>query len=199
MAEVCAIVLAAGLSGRMGEANKLFEEIQGKAIIDHSIESISKSKVSELIIVSSEISNERIRIKYGARFRMIDNPDYKTGMTSSIKAGVKSLEKDIDGYMICLADQPLIKTETFDKLIDSFTLKFKEDKACIIQPIYEGKKGNPVIFSSSFREAILNHTEPEGCREIVKLNLSHLELVEVSDPGIHLDIDTREALESLYR
>lgn len=191
MAKVTAIVLAAGLSKRMGEENKLFLPIQDKAMIDWVIEAIDASHVDEIILVGSESSMEQLEKWKSYRIQLVENKSYKSGMTSSIQVGVSAASGD--GFMICLGDQPKIKTKTYNQLIESFSQK----PDSIILPFHEGQKGNPVIFPSAFRDKILNHKEPEGCKEIVQFNTDLIVKVEVNDSGVLMDVDTREDHENL--
>ena len=186
MPDISAIILAAGLSKRMGPENKLFLSIDRKSMIDWVIERVIASKATEIIIVGSELSTDKLLKWRSERVRLIENIHYQTGMTSSIQTGVKNASGH--GYMICLGDQPNIQTNTYDQLIEAF----QTDESKIILPFFQGQKGNPAIFPGHFREAILAHKEPEGCRAIILDNKSNTNKVEVSDPGILMDIDTKE-------
>ncbi len=196
MAKVTAIVLAAGLSRRMGKENKLFLPFNETTIIDTVVRQIIKSKVDQLVIVGSELSLDRLKQYQSDNILIVDNPEYETGMTSSIKAGVQAAEI-CEGYMICLGDQPMITTGIYDQIIDSFLSNHPKDNATIKVPFHKGKKGNPVIFSSHYKRDILSHTEPEGCREIVQAHKSHINKIEISSSSILVDIDTREEYDRL--
>lgn len=191
MAKVSAIVLAAGLSKRMGEENKLFLPILDKAMIDWVVEAIDASHADEIILVGSESSLGQLQKWKSNRIQLVENKNYRSGMTSSIQVGVSVANEE--GFMICLGDQPRIQTDTYDQLIEAFS----ENPDSIILPFHEGQKGNPVIFPSSFREEVLNHQEPEGCKEIVQKNADLIVKVEVNDTGVLLDVDTREDYENL--
>ncbi|MDV7390572.1 NTP transferase domain-containing protein, partial [Arthrospira platensis SPKY1] len=102
------------------------------------------------------------------------NPDYQQGMTTSIQKGVEAASPDAAGYMICMSDQPFLQSSEYDLLIQAFTDAFSSDPACIVLPFYNGQKGNPVIFSRHYREAILAHQEMEGCKEIVQAGKAHV-------------------------
>lgn len=195
MAKVSAIVLAAGLSRRMGEENKLFLPVNDRPMVEWVIEKVAQSTADEVIIVGSELSLDRFEKWKSDRVQVINNPHYQNGMTSSIQAGVQVASGD--GYMICLGDQPKIEISTYNELIAAFQSSFAQNEGSIVLPFYDGKKGNPVIFSAIYREDILNHTEPEGCKEIVQANKHHLTKVDVSDSGILMDVDTREDYERL--
>ena len=192
MVNISAIVLAAGLSQRMGDNNKLFLDFKGKPLVAHVIDQVAQSNVHQVILVTSEISIEKIQALEIGDSQIIINPDYQRGMTTSIQAGIENSSDKNEGYMICLGDLPLIQTETFNFLIESFSEEFRKNKEIITIPTFQGKKGNPVIFSSAYRDKILAHTEPEGCRGIIEEHQKQANQVKVSDPGILNDVDTEE-------
>lgn len=185
MDNISAIILAAGTSSRMGDDNKLFLDLAGKTIIQHVIENVSQTLVDEIIFVGSELSMSGLKQFEKPNVRLVENPNYETGMTSSIQVGVRTAIST-RGIMICLGDMPLIRPETYKLIYKAF------DGKSMIVPAYKGKRGNPVIFPVSLREAILNHKEPEGCKGIVKANTDLVKEVEVDDSGILRDVDTPE-------
>ena len=193
MANVSAIILGAGLSRRMGTENKLFLPVDGKAMIECVIEKVQASKAEEILIVGSHLSMDRLARFRDQRTTLIDNPDYENGMTSSIQAGVRKATGD--GYLICLGDQPTIQERTYDRLIDAF----QKNPETIILPYYERVKGNPVLFPKTYRQAILSHPALEGCKEIIQKHRQHVLEVEVRDPGILLDVDTKEDYRRLHQ
>ena len=192
MARVSAIVLAAGLSRRMGSANKMGLIYQGKPLVHHVIDQLAKSAAFETIIVTSEISQGLF-----PNHEFILNEHYQTGMTSSIQAGVKAASEQSEGYMICLGDQPFIQTEDYDQLIQIFEEKLKGNPRVIVLPTHDGKKGNPVIFSSHYKGAILSHQQPDGCKEIVQAHKKDVIFQEVHTAAILLDVDRPEDYETL--
>lgn len=187
MARISVILLAAGQSKRMGKVNKLFVEIDGKPMLECTLENIIAASPDEIILVSSEVSMQQVAQFEKLGVEMVDNPLYKTGMTSSIQAGVRVAKGD--AYMVCLGDQPYIRTETYRLLMEAWK---QSPEGSIIQPIHKGRHGNPVIFSKSHRGSILAHHEPEGCKGIVQSNENLVVRVEVDDPGIHVDFDRPE-------
>jgi molybdenum cofactor cytidylyltransferase len=92
--------------------------------------------------------------------------------------------------MICLGDMPLIQTSTYTALMEAFGAA--DNPQGIVQPTFQGRRGQPVVFSKAYHDAILSHDEPEGCRGIVQDNLPHVQFVEINDPGIIQDIDDPE-------
>lgn len=191
MARVTAILLAAGLSTRMGTENKLFLPVNEKPMIQQTLEKIAGSHAVGIVAVCNEASVDFLKQFASEKVKVVLNTAYQSGMTSSIQAGIRNAPPS-DGYMICLGDQPFIHSETYNQLLNAFEAAFQENTESIILPFYQGQKGNPVIFSDRYREAILAHGEPDGCKEIVMKNKEHLVKVDVATASILKDIDTPE-------
>lgn len=185
MVKVSAIVLAAGLSRRMGAENKMGLIYKGKPLVHHVIDQLKESSVHELIIVTSEVSRDLFPNQ-----EIVLNTQYKTGMTSSIQAGVRAASADTEGYMICLGDQPLIQTQDYDLIIQAFANYLKNDEKGITIPTYKEKKGNPVVFPSTYKNEILNHQMLEGCKGILQSNKKHVYAIQMNHESILQDVDT---------
>lgn len=196
MTKVSAIVLAAGLSKRMGPENKLFLEIKGRPMVDWVIEQVKASTVDDMIVVASERSIDLLSKWKSDRIRVVENQYYKSGMTSSIQAGI--MAASADGYMVCLGDQPKIKTSTYNQIVAGFRLTYPGNSKAIAVPFYGEKKGNPAVFSSMYRESILNHQEPEGCKRIISDNREAVLPIQIDDGGILTDIDTPDDYSKFY-
>ena len=192
MAKVSAIVLAAGLSRRMGAENKMGLPFKGKPMVHHVVDQLAESEAFETIIVTSEVSQGLFPDQ-----EIILNEHYQTGMTSSIQVGIKAASTHADGYMICLGDLPLITTADYNKIIRSFEENLKKDAQTIVLPTFDGKNGNPVVFSTEYKEVLLNHPHPEGCKAIVQANQEHLIFQALDTAAILQDVDRPEDYEGL--
>lgn len=192
-----AIVLAAGSSRRMGAANKLLLPYKGRTIIAHTVECILAAGIQEVIVVTGHDSEQIQHALTPLPVRLIHNPQHEEGMTGSIQTGIRAATQpatqtapsESRGYMICLSDMVLITPPEYTLLATSFDTHYKTDPRCIILPEYQGRKGNPVIFSSVHRDAILLHKEKEGCKNIVRTNASHVHPVQMPFDHILRDID----------
>jgi molybdenum cofactor cytidylyltransferase len=192
---VSAIVLAAGLSERMGKHNKLLLPYKGKPVIARVVENILNAGLEELIVVTGH-EEEKLRMALqGMTVLFAPNPRYPTGMTSSIQEGIRKAKGK--GYMICLSDMVWIRADEYALLKDSFEKQLCIDDKCICLPVYKDVKGNPVIFSSWYKPAILKHEAKEGCKEIVNSNKKNNFLVTMSNPHVLKDIDYPEDYEVL--
>ncbi len=193
------IILAAGLSRRMGEKNKLFLPFLGKTLLEATLENILAAEVGETVVV---LGHEAVRVEdllKNKPVQMVENPLYEMGMTTSIQAGVLAALDGVAGYMICLADMPLISPAEYKLLADAFFQQLKMDEKAIVQPIYQGQRGNPVIFSGQYKAAILRLKYMEGCKPIVQENRAHLIQIEMPGDAVLRDADDEAAYQKLFK
>ncbi|MEY4903101.1 MAG: hypothetical protein RLZZ292_916, partial [Bacteroidota bacterium] len=124
--------------------------------------------------------------------RFVFNPYFETGMTSSIQQGVKTA-KEGNAFLICLGDMPFIRAAEYQFLIEQLKKRVIFDPKCIFIPFYEGKKANPILFSTFYKDLILAHPHPEGCRELVQQHAQHLQTVAMPSDSVLQDVDDWEA------
>jgi molybdenum cofactor cytidylyltransferase len=192
---VAAIVLAAGMSTRMGSRNKLLLPLGNTTFIEKTVDTLLASYAGEVIVVLGH-EQEKIRLAIGDRKVVFtENPDYKIGMTTSIQAGVRAASPAVSGYMICLSDMPLLTANDLNLLVTAFESSLNPHR--IIIPSFQKQRGNPVIFSSSFREEILTYTAPNGCKGIVQKYSGNVILYEMSNDNVLKDVDTEEGYKDI--
>jgi len=191
-----AIVLAAGSSRRMGR-NKLLLPYGGKPLLAHVVRSVLSAHVGSVIVVTGYEAERTENILKGLEITLVYNPHFEEGMTSTIQTGVAAAGGD--GYMICLSDMALIDPDEYRFLKNTFNKQVLHDKACIIQPTHDNQTGNPVIFSAAWREAILEHAEPEGCKSILRAHPENLYQVEMRSASILQDVDWPDDYDRLSR
>ena len=116
------------------------------------------------------------------------NPVYHEGMGTSIVKGLSLVDNRALAVMLVLADQPLIDSETINKLTEAF---FSHDKGIII-PAYKGKRGHPIIFSTKYKEALSELKGDVGGRQIIRKHPDDTLEVVVNSQSINIDIDTMD-------
>ena len=186
---ISAIVLAAGKSTRMGKVNKLLLPFAESTIIGTTVNEIRQSKVEEIIIIENQSTFISEHLPANKQVKIVINEDPDQGLTSSIQCGVKSARQNTTGFLICLGDMPLLKQQDYNLLIDSF---LENNSEGIIMPIFEGKRGNPVLFSASFKNDILALKSTGGCKPVVVAHNNAVIEVPFESSNCHLDIDTTE-------
>jgi len=185
---ISAIVLAAGQSKRMGGDNKLIKKYNKKYLINHIIGTLIKSKVNKIIVVLGfqKIKVRKITVK-NKKINFVFNKNYKSGMASSIKTGLKRILKKNIGFLVVQADMPLISK----KIINSLCYAIENNNKEIVVPIYKRNIGNPIGFKSSMIK-ILNKTKGDsGAKKMIKRNKKKLSLIKVNSKSIFKDFNTQ--------
>ena len=189
-----AIVLAAGLSNRMETENKLLLPFQGKTILETTLSNILEADIGEVIVVVGHEAEKVKAVLKNYSIIIVENLDYHKGMTTSIQTGIlatqnSKLKTQNSGYMICLSDMVLIEPYEYRLLAQQFLDFYKQDEKVIIQPVFKKKRGNPVIFSSFYKNVILETEDTEGCRSVVQAHKKHVKLVEMPTNHVLQDVD----------
>jgi len=182
---IAAVVLAAGLSTRMGRA-KLILPIGGKTVLERVLDTYRGARVDDIVVV---IGASAEQIRSSVRFdeeRVVFNPEYRKGMSGSLKLGIEALGSETEAAIIALGDQPFLSSKTVDRLVDEYLAT----KAPIVVPVYRGQRGNPVLFDSSLFSQIREIEGDKGAKSVVLKNEARVREVAVEDEGVLLDIDT---------
>jgi molybdenum cofactor cytidylyltransferase len=184
---ISAILLAAGQSHRMGGDNKLIKKYNKKYLINHILDVLIKSKIKKTIVVlgfqSSKVKKIIVKDK---KISFVYNKNYKFGMASSIKTGLKRISKKNVGFLIIHADMPKISKKIINKIYEAIKSKDKE----IFVPTYKRKLGNPVGFKYSMLKSLKKITGDRGAKKIIKRNKKKLYLIRVNSKSIFNNLNT---------
>jgi len=184
---ISAILLGAGESKRMGK-NKLLLPWGKKTIFEHCLQTLLRSEVKEVIIVINDRLKEFIRPIHAQKIKVVINPHYKRGMSTSIRRGVQAIAPGSEGVLIALGDQPFIKTRTINAMIKAFA----QGRKGILIPSFRGKRGNPVIFHRRFRRELLELKGDVGGKSIIKNHPGEILDIPLKSEGVVKDIDLWE-------
>jgi molybdenum cofactor cytidylyltransferase len=191
---VASVVLAAGLSRRMG-FNKLLAPVCGKPLLQHVLDLVARVELfSERILVLGYMHEnicKGIDRSILGMFRVVVNEGYSEGLSSSVRRAVMEIQGDIDAIMFFNGDTPFVREGTVLKLLDVY----RSLKPLIVAPSYRGVRGTPVLIDLSLRGELLNLRGDVGARAIFHRYGDRMFLVDVEDPGVLIDIDTPEDLE----
>ena len=185
---IAAIVLAAGTSSRFGPANKLLATYRGKPMICHAIKNIELAGFADIYIVSGFESKKIREILKGKRVTFVPNPEFKSGIASSIRAGIKALPPDCRAALIALGDMPGVSPDTIKVLMAA--------PSDIAIPVFAGKRGNPVLWRREAFDALLSVEGDSGGKQVISQYSGAVTEVPVDDRGILFDLDTSEALDA---
>jgi len=190
--QVGGVVLAAGRSSRMGGPNKLMALFGDQPLIRRAAERAIASHVAPTVVVTGHQAERVEAALAGLRVRIVRNPDFATGLASSLKAGIAALPADIDGALIVLGDMPGITTNDLERMVEAFRVSGGKS---VVRATYDGQRGNPVILPRSVFPAVASLQGDTGARHIVEAEGVRIVDVEIG-AGAALDVDTREALEN---
>lgn len=178
------ILLAAGNSKRFN-GNKLLAIYKNKPIYMYIVEKVVNLKINKIICVTQyeEIKEALLN----TNINVVINNNSNLGISSSIKIGI-NFDKNADGYMFMVCDQPFISIQTLNSVIDNF---IKGDKGIVCVGC-GNNKGNPVIFSKKYINELLSLEGDNGGKVIIKGNLNDLKIVNINNRIELVDIDTQE-------
>ena len=196
MASIAAVVLAAGRSSRFraaggAEETKLIANVEGKPIVARVVEAALASRARPVIVVVGHASGAVEAALAGSAVTIAFNPDFGTGMASSLKVGLASLPADADGAVVLLGDMPKVAPPLIDDLIAAFESR---PSVRAVAPIREGRRGNPVLIARPLFEQAMRLAGDEGARRLLAALLpgAITEIASASDASF--DVDTPDDL-----
>jgi molybdenum cofactor cytidylyltransferase len=199
---VGAIVLAAGQSSRFHAAGgpdptKLVAKLEGKPIVRGVVEAALESRARPVVVVTGFARDSVEAAVADLGTSVAFNPEFASGLASSLNAGLAAMPRDVAGALVLLGDMPWIEPRLADALIDAFLAR---QGALAAIPLREGRRGNPVLLGRRLFEAAMRLTGDEGARRLIgALSASELVEVETPDTGVTFDIDTPEDLAAARR
>ena len=184
-----AILLAAGKSKRLKSENKLIKKFKKKALINHSLLALLKSKVDKIIIVLG-YQNKEVRkvINKNKKIIFVINKKFRLGMSSSINAGLKKISKKDKGFIIVQSDMPFIKTSDINKIYNSIS-----KKGYLVHALkFKNKIGNPVGFDNSVLTKFKRMKGDVGAKFMVKRLKKNTNFIKVLSKKVFKDLDIKK-------
>ncbi|MBV8056009.1 MAG: nucleotidyltransferase family protein [Deltaproteobacteria bacterium] len=179
------ILLAAGESRRMGFPKPLLR-LNEETFLNHIAASMLVTVERLIIVVGAHRDAVTASVSPDNRIGIIENPDYKLGQLSSIKAGLRAVSTRADAVIVHLVDHPTVLPGTFGRLAGEYQLSMKP----IVIARCRGHRGHPVLFDRSIFDELQRAPTDIGARAVVNANVGRVVYVDVDDPGILLDLDT---------
>ena len=180
------ILLAAGLSKRMKSENKLIKLYKNKPLINYSLNILKKSKANKIIIVLGHQYKEVKKIiKKNKKIIFTFNKNYKKGMASSIKMGLKKVSKNDDGFIVAQSDMPFVKLSDINKICRSIKTK----KFLVHALKYKNRLGNPIGFDISLIKKFKNIKGQFGAKFMVKRLKNRTNFINISSLKSFKDFD----------
>ncbi len=191
---IAAVVLAAGESRRMGPTNKLTLPIEGVPMVARVVDTLLASRAEPVVVVTGYEPERIVDALGGREVRIVRNPDYADGIAASIRVGLAALGDDIDGALIALADMPWVDASVVDRLINAFT---EDGELSIFVPMFGRKRGNPVLWAAQHFPELMALSGDIGGKALFHRHSAAICFVDVESGGIHIDVDTPDAMHEL--
>ncbi len=188
---VSALVLAAGPSRRMGSP-KLALPVAGVPMLRRVVDAARGSRCAEVVVVLGAHQDLYRPLLAGAAVRVVENPEYAHGMSTSIRAGIAALSPESQAVVILLADQPWITSDLVDRLIETYVGEGKR----IVASAYKETVGVPVLFDGALYLELLTLEGDAGARSVIEAYPQHGVAVSLLD-GAWEDVDTPDDLRRL--
>ena len=188
MTTVSAVVLAAGLSSRMGGPHKLLLDVAGEPMLRRVVRSVLAIDPAEVVVVTGFNAEAVVAALDGLPVRFVHNADFAEGQPGSVAAGVRALTEFCHAVMIVLGDQPLLTPAALGRLVEAY--RTAPDGRTILVPTSGGARGNPVLFAASHIPEIQAGKMKLGCRRLIETYPDQVALIEMADDAFTQDCDT---------
>jgi molybdenum cofactor cytidylyltransferase len=200
---LCAVILAAGESSRMGRDKALLpwpppspNTPTGETFLSTAIR-LFTPHVDLVLVVAGKNAEQIAPIVYANGASLIVNPEPERGQFSSLQTGLQEvLSRGRDAAMITLVDRPPVRLETIQTLQEAFQRAVRSYKWAVV-PEYEGKHGHPILVARELIEAFLKAPDTSNARSIEHANQAQIEYLPIDDPWIATNVDTPEQYAAL--
>ncbi len=187
---LAAVILSGGASRRMGSPKALLS-YQGRPFLEHLLDVARHPKIGVRRVVLGAHAEPIAKEVNLAPDEIVINDEWEKGQLSSIQAALRSLPPNTDGILLLLIDHPLISAELVGELIDSFYNTRKP----IVLPVYEGRRGHPVIFSAALYPDLMTAPLETGARSVVWNHAGEVQVVQTSEEGCVLNLNDPDTLQ----
>ncbi len=186
---IAAVVLAAGASTRMLGAHKLLETVDGRPLVVSAVSAALASDADPVVVVTGHrASDVYAALPDGAR--VVHNRAHADGLASSLRVGLRALPADVDGVVVSLADMPFVRARHFDTLLRAWR------PGSIVVPVCDGRRGNPVLWSTAFFDEMCELEGDRGAKSIMARHPGAVIEVPTEDEAVFVDVDDADDLEA---
>ena len=184
---IAAVVLAAGLSSRMGQPKQIMRW-GSRAMVRQVCETLIAGEVGEIVAVTGYAREKVEAALIGCAARSVFNPDYEDGdMMRSFQIGLKSLSNS-EAALFVLGDQPQMQAAVVKKVIAGW----EKEKAKIVAPSFQRRRGHPILFAREIWSHVFNTSRGTSPRDFLRARADWIHYVDVETDSILRDVDTMD-------
>ena len=186
---IAGLILAAGESRRMGR-DKALLIFQGRTFLESIVANLRAGGVENIIVVLGHHAEAIQGAVDLTSVQVVVNPDYQRGQTSSLQLGLAAAARvSPDAVLLCLVDHPAFSASLIAKLLE----QFEATHAPVVIPTFQGERGHPVVIGRLLIPELLELPAGAPANAVIRRHRHATQFVEVSDPGVLLDVDDPEA------
>lgn len=183
------IILAAGLSSRMGSLKPLLD-FDGQPLLGILLEQCRRSRVDSVLVVVGHRREEILKTVDFTDAQVVTNPEYRMGQTSSVQAALRAMHPETRAFLNLPVDHPLVTSREIDALIEAY--RSRPDPFAILVPAFDGCEGRPILFASALRDAILALPPDQPVHSVLQRFRDTVRQVPVGNAYTMKDMDTPE-------
>ena len=184
--DFAAVILAAGMSSRMGRPKQLLK-VMGRSMLEHAITAARGAGIVSPTLVIGAFADDIVRdVELVKKCEIIFNKNFREGQATSLRAGVSAVNGKCKAAIFMLTDQPLINATLVSELLEQFS-HYKPD---ILYPVYKKQRGNPVIISASLFPRLIDSSGDQGARFLFSDKSLVIRAHEVENEAVVTDVDT---------
>lgn len=185
---VGAVVLAAGMSSRMGQSKMLLPWTEKKTIIEHIVDKLVRARIDHIVVVTGHLRHEVKQLVKPFGVKVVHNRAYKRGeMLSSLKAGLRAMPDHVAASMVVLGDQPRIQPKVIYRVLSTYS---RSDSHRIIAPSYQMRRGHPILIPRRYWPEILALRGDRAPRDVINAHQDQITYVVVDTDSVLRDVDT---------
>ena len=162
-------------------------------MVERVVDAALESQLAGVVVVVGHEADRVQGVLRGRPIRIVDNPSFAEGLSTSVRAALGCVGPDYDGALFLLADQPFVTSVLINRLLEAFAATGKP----IVRPELDGRPGNPVLISATLFPELMQETGDRGGRRVIRHHQHEVCLLAVDDPLACLDIDSLEEYERL--
>jgi molybdenum cofactor cytidylyltransferase len=185
-----AVIPAAGESRRMGR-NKLLLPWGESTVLEQTLANVAATSVYDMVVVSGHDPAAITARAAAAGARVLHNPDFVTGMLSSVQTAVRQLGPDVEAVLVMLGDQPMVSSEIIDRIVAAYAT----GPQGLVAPYYQGQRGNPVLIDRRYFDELLALPADSAPKVLLQRHGGDIREVEIGSPTIFYDLDRPEDYE----
>ena len=190
---LAAVILSGGASSRMGSPKALLA-YQGRPFLEHLLEVSAHRQIGVRRVVLGADAEPIAKAIHLKADEIVINADWEKGQLTSIQAALRSLPPGTDGILLCLIDHPLISASLIQELVEQFYTSGKP----IVLPVYEGRRGHPLIFAASLYGELLAAPLETGARAVVWAHSREVEEVSTNEEGCVLNLNDPDTMNKAF-